>query len=427
MKSKAVATEVSRRLGDKARLVSAIHIHAVGGTRVVAITTESTNASIAREAANVYAHTYIDNRASAAAESTRQANASLLAQVQQTKAQLDDLDNRIAGGKGSAAELESLRTQRDALSAQYTAVQRQYDAGVASASVSRGVEVLAEASAANKAGPHPFRTGMFGGLIGLIVGAAAALVIDAIDDSIKTIDDVRRSARGKPVLGSVPVQPDWRDRSAAKLVTVDSPSSPAADAYRALRASLQAGGSVQPDRTILITSPGDDEGKTTVLANLGVAMARAGRRVICTDCDLRSPRLHSFFRIEPGVGFTSVLLGDSPLSKSVHAVPNTGAGSLRILTSGPLPPNPAELLDTARVSELLTAIAADADVVLVDGPPALPVPDAMTLATRVDGAIVVAAAGITGRHDLAQAIDELGERGVAVIGVVFNGAAEDAT
>ncbi|MBA3652979.1 MAG: CpsD/CapB family tyrosine-protein kinase, partial [Actinobacteria bacterium] len=243
-----------------------------------------------------------------------------------------------------------------------------------------------------------------------------------LDDTVKTVEDIERHAHGKGILGTIPAVTDWRNRDTARLVTIEDPTAPISEAYRSVRTSLQFIGLRQPLRTLMVTSPMAAEGKTTTLANLAVTLARSGRRVICIDCDLRRPRLHSFFGLSPTTGFTSVLLGDSPLSASLQNVDVTGGGSLRLLASGPLPPNPAELLGTSRVNELLAAVAADADIVLVDAPPLLPITDAVVLSSRVDGVVLVATAQVTSRRHLGRATQLLDQAGAETVGVVFNGA-----
>ena len=250
-------------------------------------------------------------------------------------------------------------------------------------------------------------------------------MFEFLDDKIKNIEDLRRQSRGNEILGTVPALADWDDTEIARLVTVERPSSASADAYRTLSTGLQFVSVRQPLRTILVVSPMSSEGATTTLANLAVALAHSGRRVICVDCDLRHPRLHDFFGLPATTGFTSVLLGDQPMSLSLQTVPLTSAGSLRLLAAGPLPPNPAELLATSRVAELLTAVTADADVVLIDAPALMYVDDAVALSTRVGGVVVVATTGLTGRRDLGRALDLLDDAGAVTIGLVLNGTHAD--
>jgi polysaccharide biosynthesis transport protein len=427
MRSRSLAAEVSTRLASRSPLVSAIHIYRVGKSRVVAITTESTNATVARDAATTYARVYVDKRQATAADNVQELVRVLEQRAQEAKVQLNDLDNRIAAAK-SPAEAQSLRTQRDSLAKQYALLQQRSSQAGADVSLARGAAQLLEEAALPKKAvqPRTVRNGILALALGLVVGAAAALVFEYFDDTVKTIADVERNARGRRILGAIPFVTNWRNPEKTRLVTVEDPSGSVAEAYRSLRTSLQFIALRQALKTVLVTSPMAEEGKTTTVANLAVTLARSGRRVICVDCDLRRPRLHEFFGLSASIGFTSVLLGDHPMSASVQHVSVPGGGSLLLLAAGPLPPNPAELLGTGRVDELLAAVGADADIVLIDGPALLPTADAATLSSRVGGVLVVATAHVTSRRDLSRAFDVLGQAGAEAIGIVVNGVDVDA-
>lgn len=422
IKSRPVSAEVAERLGERAKLVSAVRVNAVGGTRVISITVESSEPEVAREAATAYAEVYVEQRRIAAVDAIQETGRVLLQRAQEAKARLDDLDNQIANNR-SPAEAQTLRTERETVAAQYALYQQRYDESGVDAPLARGgVQLLQPAALPdNPVRPQPVRNGILALALGLFVGAGAAFLFEYLDDTVKTSEDIERHTKGKGILGSIPAVTDWRNRDMARLITVEDPTAPISEAYRSVRTSLQFIGLRQPLRTLLVTSPMAAEGKTTTLANLAVTLARSGNRVICVDCDLRRPRLHTFFGLTPTTGFTSVLLGDQPLSASLQQVTVAGGGSLRVLAAGPLPPNPAELLGTARVSELLAAVGADADIVLIDAPPLLPITDAVVLSSRVDGVVVVATAQVTSRRHLTRAIELLDQAGAETVGIVFNG------
>lgn len=200
------------------------------------------------------------------------------------------------------------------------------------------------------------------------------------------------------------------------LVAAREPRSVAAEAYRTLRTNIQFSSLDRDLHTLLVTSPSLGDGKSTVLANLAITMAEAGRRVIAVDCDLRRPGLHDLFGVRESPGLTSTILegdGDPPLQAT--AVPN-----LCVLSCGPLPPNPAELMASERMGGLIARLAAEADVVLIDSPPLGAVSDAAALAARVDGVLLVVSSGQT-RRDAAQHAKEQVERvGGRLLGVVLN-------
>ncbi|MEW6726183.1 MAG: CpsD/CapB family tyrosine-protein kinase [Bacillota bacterium] len=202
-----------------------------------------------------------------------------------------------------------------------------------------------------------------------------------------------------------------------ELVTREHPKSAIAEAYRTLRTNL---GFTSPDRALrllLVTSSGPEEGKTTTVCNLAVVLAQAGHRVLLVDCDLRKPRVHHVFSLPNLRGFTNLLLQEIDLGEVLKPGPVDG---LSILTSGPLPPNPAELLDSQRARALWPVLAGSFDYVLVDSPPVLAVADATILATSMDGVILVIRAGITRIDAVQNAVEQLKRADARLIGTVLN-------
>jgi capsular exopolysaccharide synthesis family protein len=221
------------------------------------------------------------------------------------------------------------------------------------------------------------------------------------------------------VLTLVPTVDSWRDRAQTELVSQSKPKSPAAEAYRTLRTSVQFVGLERTMQVLQVTSPVAAEGKTTTLANLGVALARAGKRVVMVDWDLRRPRIESFFGVDNSFGFTNVVVGDASLADAVQAVP--GEPGLAVLPSGPTPPNPSELLSTRRAADILRALADAADYVLVDCPPVLPVTDAIIVSGIVDATMLVVTAGSTTKRQTGRAVELLRQIDAPLVGAVLNG------
>jgi non-specific protein-tyrosine kinase len=204
-------------------------------------------------------------------------------------------------------------------------------------------------------------------------------------------------------------------RAAARLVAVQDPRSPAAEAYRTLRTNIQFSSLDRPLRTILATSTAPDEGKSTTIANLAVTIAQAEQRVVLVDCDLRRPTLHTLFDLPNTVGLTSAMLQDDadlPLQP-------TDIPGLLVLPSGPLPPRPSDILGSRRMATVIARLLQQADMVLFDTPPVNAVTDAAVLATKVDGVLLVFRAGNT-RRDRAQEARKLLEKVNAhIVGVVL--------
>ena len=210
----------------------------------------------------------------------------------------------------------------------------------------------------------------------------------------------------------------WRKRNRAAVASSAEPTSPAAEAYRSLRTSLQFTRQAQELRTLLVTSPAAAEGKTSTLANLGAVFAQAGERVALVSCDLRRPRLGQLFGVEEQSGLTTVLLGQQTLEQALQQVP--GYDCLWVLGAGPVPPNPAELLDGPKAREIFATLRENFDLVLVDSPPVLPVTDAMVLSKYADRTLLVVAAGQTKRTELQRAAERFAQANSPVVGIVLN-------
>jgi capsular exopolysaccharide synthesis family protein len=177
----------------------------------------------------------------------------------------------------------------------------------------------------------------------------------------------------------------------------------------------------RPIRRLQITSPSAEEGKTTTVANLGVALAATGQKVVIVDCDLRRPRVHEFFGMSNEVGVTSLLLGRHSLTDVIQRV--AAQERLALLASGPQPPNPSELLQSRQMAEMLDRLDAEADVLLLDCPPVLPVTDAAALSAHVDATMLVASADGTHARVTARALEVLGQIGAPLVGTVLNNVA----
>lgn len=209
------------------------------------------------------------------------------------------------------------------------------------------------------------------------------------------------------------------------LITVSDPGSPASEAYRTLRTNIHFASLDNPLKALLVTSTDPGEGKSTTLANLAVTMAQAGNRVLVVDCDLRRPSLHRIFGLNNAAGLTTMML--EAHAKDQPPVQATQVPGLSALTSGPLPPNPSELLGSRRMADVLTALRGEADIVLVDAPPIIAVSDAAILASKVDGVLLVVQANKT-RRDLAKkAKAALQKANANLLGVVLNNVKMDAT
>ncbi|MGB8648328.1 MAG: CpsD/CapB family tyrosine-protein kinase [Anaerolineae bacterium] len=209
------------------------------------------------------------------------------------------------------------------------------------------------------------------------------------------------------------------------LITISNPRSPVAEAYRTLRTNLEFSALDKPLRTMVATSAGADEGKSTTLANLAVTMAQAGKRVLLVDCDLRRPSLHTIFDLRNNSGVTDLMRDDSLLAHPPFQ--DTPEANLKVITSGQLPPNPSELLGSRRMGEVIQGLLAYADVILFDTPPIIAVTDAAILSSKVDGVLLVLSAGKTSRDRAKKAQALLDKAHARLVGAVLNNARVDSS
>jgi non-specific protein-tyrosine kinase len=202
------------------------------------------------------------------------------------------------------------------------------------------------------------------------------------------------------------------------LITLTDPRSPVSEAYRTLRTNLSFYSLDEPLRTLVVTSPAPEEGKSTTIANLAVTMAQSGRRTILVDCDLRRPSLHELFDVGNEEGFTTMVLDEAtgPVLK------NTGVEKLWLVPSGPQPPNPADLLGSRQVDRVIGMLKEKADIVLIDAPPVIGVTDAAVLGAKVDGVLLVISAGKTRREHATRAKELLEKAKVRIVGATLTNA-----
>jgi non-specific protein-tyrosine kinase len=207
---------------------------------------------------------------------------------------------------------------------------------------------------------------------------------------------------------------------ASELITLSEPRSPISEAYRTLRTNLDFASLDQALKTLAVTSAGVGEGKSTTLANLAVVSAQAGRDVVLVDADLRRPTLHQIFGLGNEHGLTTVMLDEGALASP--PLQETGIEGLSVLTSGPLPPNPAEMMGSRRMEDVIATLAEQAEQVLFDTPPVVAVTDAAVLATKVDGVLLVISASKTRRDNARSAVQRLEQVSARLVGTVLTNA-----
>ncbi|HUO48840.1 MAG TPA: polysaccharide biosynthesis tyrosine autokinase [Acidimicrobiales bacterium] len=401
----------------------------VGTTNVVTVAVDSTDPQLAARAATAYANAYLQSQRQQTAATLSKASSLLQSHLDAVQNTITAVHNEVASTGAANAGVQSelaalqaaLQTEAQAIEGQLTTYQF-----FASSQADESGQVLTTASVpTTPIKPKTTEYAILATILGIVLGIGTALVLEFFDDGIRSKEDLERAVANLPVLGLVPDIGSWRNPDAAYLISRSAPVSAPAGAYRSIRTSIQFLGLERSIRTLQFTSPSASEGKTATVANLGVVTAQAGLRVVMVCCDLRRPRLHDYFGMSNRVGFTSVLLQERTLDEALQPVP--GLENLQLLASGPIPPNPSELISGARSAELLQALAERADLVLIDSPPVTPLSDAAALAGRVDAVVLVASAGIVTRGHLGRALERLDQVDAPILGIVLNraGDAED--
>ncbi|HEX9423152.1 MAG TPA: polysaccharide biosynthesis tyrosine autokinase [Pyrinomonadaceae bacterium] len=337
--------------------------------------------------------------------------------TQQTRDQIDLL-----------AMSQELETNRQILN---TLLQRQREFQVTNGDRSNEVTIATYSRLPREPiGPQRFRNIFIAFLLSLVAGIGLAFLLDFLDDTVKSVDDVDRylhlpalalipSSRDRGrLIGVVGASPGAGPADTTALAMVSDARSPIAESYRHLRTSLLLSSAGQPPKTILVTSSQASEGKTTTAINTAFMLAQTGAEVLIIDCDLRRPRLHAHFGAPNTKGLTNWLSGETDIENLMQSCPQQG--NLKFLTSGPVPPNPAELLGSDEMRKLLTILTDRFAHVVIDSPPAISFTDASILSTMVDGVVLVVHGGRSSRAVVRRAKQQLLDVGAHIFGVVLN-------
>ena len=261
--------------------------------------------------------------------------------------------------------------------------------------------------------PQPLRNLGLAAVLGLLLGLGLAVLRELLDTSVKSGDDVE-AVTPAPLMAGFDYDPD---APATPLITGLDSHAPRLEAFRVLRTNLQFVDVDNASKVFAVSSSVPGEGKTTTATNLALTLAQAGERVLMLDGDLRRPQVASTFELESVVGLTTVLIGSIGLDDAIQEGP---LKNLWVLTSGAIPPNPSELLQSQAMHDLLQRAKKEFDVIVIDTPPLLPVTDAALLAAQADGALVVIRHGKTTRDQLQHSMERLESVGAKPLGIVLN-------
>lgn len=322
--------------------------------------------------------------------------------------------------------IETNRTLLDT----YTQRQKEQELAIAS-DAPNNIQISANAvTPTTPIGPQRTRNIFIAFLVSFAAGIGLAFLLDYLDDSVKSSDDIGRHL-ALPTLALIPhylnnerrrlslAAVNGNGAAPAPLIAMQEKHSPMAEAYRHLRTSLLFSSAGKPPQTILVTSSQPAEGKTTTAINTAITLAQADADVVVIDCDLRRPRVHNYFGMDNTQGLTNYLSGERDTENLIKTYPDLPR--LKVITSGPIPPNPAELLSSNEMKNLLQFLSSRYRHVIIDSPPAISFTDAAILSTLVDGVVLVAMANKSSIHLMRRFKQRLGTIGARIYGVVLNG------
>lgn len=393
----------------------------IRGTQLLELTVSDADAQRASDIANEIAFTFIS------LHNTEQQLQNIVALEQEVVGQMADLKELIEYNRSAVDKLPTtpgLLTEEESARAQATLANQQsaYASLLGTYLDIRLTQAqLLDVTVVEPAVPPTKPTGrssvfyaFLGAFVGCNLSIGLAFLLEYVDRSFETGDDVRQIL-SLPALGTI-YRPQGQERD-SRLVTSTLPRSPISEAYRTLRTNIRFASVDKPLTTLLVTSAEPGAGKTTVVANLGIVCAQAGLQVVLMDTDLRRPRLHQLFQLNHHTGLTDLLVSD--VQSVEECIVKAGIDNLRLITSGPIPPNPSELLGSKRMEAVLAKVEESADLVILDTPPTLAVTDAVVLASKVDGVIMLVEANKTSYDAARQACEACQRVGATVLGVVL--------
>jgi capsular exopolysaccharide synthesis family protein len=398
-------------------LLNGVAVTAVGQTNIISIKATDRSPEHAAEIANSLAQAYVEWSKESKRASIKAAADEVQQRLDQSKTEILALGRKISDqGKSDelSAELQMATGAYTALASKLEElrVNEQLETG-SGAVVDPAVVPTVAAS------PKPVRNSGLGLGVGLVFGVGMAFLYEYLDNTIKSDDEAER-LYGVPVLGHIPFV-KLEKGVEQHLAIVEKPGSPAAESFRVLRNSLDFINFEHNMKTLMVTSAAPGEGKSTVAANLAASLAQAGAKVAMVSCDFRRPTTEGFFSVPNVLGLSDVLLGRNSMKAALQ---RPGDEQLLVLTSGKMPPNPSELLGSAKMQELIESLEEWADWVIIDTPPLLAVSDGAAVARWADGVLLVSRGGVSTRESAQKGVEMLANVGANVIGVVISGSEE---
>jgi len=420
MTTTTVMNGVAERLGlPTFPETASVQVQPILNTQLMTVSVQDTDPTQAALIANTLVQVFSDQIQADQALRYADSKKSLEDQQANLEKQIQTTTDKIAAlnlGNPNQAEQDQLQLALTQYRASYASVLQSYEQiKLTEAQSSSGIiqkDSALPPDAPIK--PRPVQNAALAAVVALMLAAGVVFLFEFLDDTIRDPQEITRKW-GVPVLGTIISY----KHDQYELITAKQPRSPITEAFRALRTNLQFTNFNLPTHTILVTSPSPADGKTTVAANLANVIAQGGRKVVLVDADLRRPRIHKILQIPNRVGLTDLFI--RPQDRVNGAVKQTAIAGLQVLTSGNLlPPNPSELLGSERMSEILGQLASQFETTILDTPPLLVVTDALVLAPRVDGVLIVVKPTLTKRAALKNILEQLRQVKANVIGIVLN-------
>lgn len=400
------------------QLAKRVKVERVRDTQLIRVKVEDTDPARAAAVANALAETFTEQVRTIQEQRYAESLSNLKAQIDELSAVIEETQKELeARARDTTSQAQAERTRLETILAgyrnTYAALVQSYEQMRLTAAQSADTVVLFEPAQVPREPVRPRRlmNTALAGVLGAMLAVAAAFVVEYLDDTLKTPDDVTRTL-GLPTLSAI----GRLEEGQSELIMTADPLSPVSEAFRVLRTNIRYSSVDRPLQVLLVTSPGPVEGKSVVAANLALALAQAGLRTALVDADLRRPRQHRLFGLHPKEGLTGALLAGSTDGR----LQPTEVEGLSLLPAGEKPPNPVELLGSQRMRELREELRGSFDAVVVDSPPVLIGADAAVLGQMADGVLLVVNAGETRRDAARQAVESLRQVGANVIGVVLN-------
>jgi capsular exopolysaccharide synthesis family protein len=396
-----------------------LHVASAPQTTIMNVDFSSHNKSNATAWANAFANAYVEFKTLDAVATVEGLQAPIQSKINALNTEKTRDENALLAAINAGDQLkqqywnDQLNQVQQQLN-QQTTIAAQYDTSLVYANAPK--VILDATLPGSPSAPKKKLIIAAGLLLGLVLGIALAFIRERLDDSLRGRGDLE-DLLGAPVLAVVPRVSGWKKKDDTHLISIEQPKASVAEVYRTLRTSVLFASAQRGLKTLMVTSPTAGEGKTTTASNLAVVLADAGKRVILVSSDLRKPRVHRFFGLSNEKGLSTVLVGEV---KPWEAMADPGRGHLRVLTSGPVPAHPAELLQSEQMGELIEELREVADFVILDTAPVLLVADALAIAPLADGVLLIVDAENTHRGAVIQAREQLEQVGAPLIGAVLN-------